>query len=143
MDREPMARAGGCCCSWWHYWGGSWGPPNRRLTFLLRSLPPEGSVPSIGRLKYNMLGNPELVVAVGGTTGVEVRGRPIGDSLSCCLSPSHLKGVYVQVSYRCLYHIFCCILISKKKRKTKELLNLVLQVPNPGPLPYLQYPNFK
>ena len=35
------------------------------------------------------VGNPELVVVAGGTTGVEVGGRPIGDSLSC-LSASHL-----------------------------------------------------
>ena len=44
------------------------------------------------------VGNPELVVVAGGTTGVEVRGRPIGDSLSAscsCLLSSHLKGVYV------------------------------------------------
>ena len=34
------------------------------------------------------VGNPELEVVAGGTTGVEVRGRQIGDSLSVCWDPS-------------------------------------------------------
>ena len=34
-------------------------------------------------LLHTPVGNPELVVVAGGTTEVEVGGRPIGDSLSC------------------------------------------------------------